>query len=170
MGFSGIIATGLMAIMLIVAGYIVLAGLNYAVDSASAALATARDAREGRLHTALCLSDADAAGDRLDFNVTNAGAAPVGNVSGLDVLVKGIGDGRVTSCTWLAPGASAEAGTWCVLYKVDRFPGSPSELGPGDTVRVRCTFAGSAAPDAGLIEVAAPAGTAATLLYNDLGT
>src|SRR5512147_3150257 len=101
MGFSSIIATGIMVIVLLVTGFLIMAALDNAVDSATASQATAREAKETQLHTSLSVSSPGAVAPYLDFNVTNDGDATIGDVSCMDIFVKSIEGGRVTGCQWL---------------------------------------------------------------------
>jgi archaellum component FlaF (FlaF/FlaG flagellin family) len=168
MGFSSIIATGIMVIVLLVTGYLIMATLNNAVDSANAAQATALDAGEAKLHTSLGVSSPAATAAYLDFNVTNAGETAIGDIASMDVIVKSIADGGVAGCLWL-PYNDSQALTadhWYVLYQAKNAPGSATSLGAEDVMRVRCVFDSSAVPGCGEIAVAAPGGTVATLLYN----
>jgi hypothetical protein len=86
----------------------------------------------------------------------------------MDVIVKSIGGGSVTACTWLPYEDSPANDTdhWYVLYQVKDAPGNPTSLGTGDMMRVRCTLSSTAVTGRGEIVVAAPGGTVATLLYN----
>jgi archaellum component FlaF (FlaF/FlaG flagellin family) len=178
MGFSNIIATGIMVIVLIVAGYLILATLNNAVNVATASQATARDIKEEQLRTSLALSDpestpvesmpVESTAVYLDFNVTNDGRSTIGDISCMDVIVKSIEGGRVTGCLWLPYSDSPATDTdhWYAMYQEKSSPGSETSLGPEDVMRVRCIFNSSTVPGMGEIAVAAPGGTMATLLYN----
>jgi archaellum component FlaF (FlaF/FlaG flagellin family) len=168
MGFGNIIATGIMVIVLLVTGYLIMATLSNAVDQATASQTAARNIKEVQLRTSLAISSPARADAYLDFNVTNDGDMTIDDVSGMDVIVKSIADGQVTGCEWLPFEDSPETDTdhWYILYQVKNAPGSPTDLGAEDVMRVRCIFSGTAAPAMGEIAVAAPGGTMSSLLYN----
>jgi archaellum component FlaF (FlaF/FlaG flagellin family) len=168
MGFSSIIATGIMVIFLLVTGYLIMATLDNAVSQATASQATARDVKEAQLHTSLAISNPGSVGDYMDFNVTNNGETNIDDITRMDVIVKSIAWGSVTNCLWLPYNDSSATGTdhWYVLYQVKNAPGSATSLGAEDVMRVRCLFGHTTVPARGEIAVAAPGGTVATLLYN----
>ncbi|OPY27781.1 MAG: hypothetical protein A4E28_01848 [Methanocella sp. PtaU1.Bin125] len=166
MGFGGIIATGIMIIVLIVTGYLILASLDYSVDAASASLATVRDATDTRLRTSMSLEVGAPSASHVDCNVTNTGRTPIDNVTAMDVIVRTIAGGEVTGCTWL-PYENATAldrDHWYVL----EWPPVTREglygLGPGDTMVIRCVFGSADAGDS-LVEVSAPNGVKAAGYY-----
>jgi archaellum component FlaF (FlaF/FlaG flagellin family) len=168
MGFGNVIATGIMVIFLLVTGYLIMATLDNAVNRATASQATARDAMEAQLHTSLAVSSPGSTAGYLDFNVTNDGETTIDDVTRMDVVVKSIEWGSVTGCLWLPYNDSPATGTdhWYVLYQVKNAPGSATNLGAEDIMRVRCVFESAAVSPMGEITVAAPGGTTGTLLYN----
>ncbi len=170
MGFGSIIATGITVIILIAAGYILIAGLAYCVDSANAAQAAVRDSAEGRMHTSLTLSGFEQLDDHsLQFEVTNTGDAAIDDVTRLDVLVKPVSLGAADRCIYLpfADDAGHEVPDhWYIDGHVGTAVADTFQLGTGDSMTVRCEFADEV-PDqpVGYIEVAAPDGVQAYLSY-----
>ena len=166
MGFGGIIATGIMIIVLIVTGYLILASLEYSVDSASASLATVRDAADSRLHTSLSLEVGAPVATHVDCNVTNAGSTPIDNVTTMDVIVRTIAGGEVAGCTWL-PYENATAldrDHWYVLEWPPATQEGPFGLGPRDRMTIRCVFENADAGDS-RVEVSAPNGVKVSGYY-----
>lgn len=166
MGFGDIIATGITVIVLIVTGYLIIASLDSSVDSATASLAVVRDSAVVRMHTSLALDVGVTDLAYLDFNLTNDGETPVGNLSELDVFVKTIEEGRVTVCKWLPYRDTPveDDGHWYVLERPGAFTGDPDSLEPGDTITVRCVYRSPDYCD-GVLEVSAPGGGSATGYY-----
>jgi len=166
MGFGGIIATGIMVIVLIVTGYLIVAGISYSVDSASASLATVRDAADSRLHTSLSLDVREPAATYIDCNVTNTGRTSIDNVTRMDVFIRTIADGEVTGCTWLPyeNAATIDQDRWYVLERPSATQGSPDILGPGDMMILRCVFGNADAGDS-MVEVSTPNGVKAVGYY-----
>lgn len=168
MGFGNVIATGIMVIFLLVTGYLIMATLDNAVNLATASQATARDAKEAQLHASLAISSPGSVAGYLEFNVTNDGETIIDNVSRMDVIIKSIEWGNVTNCLWLPYDDSPATGTdhWYILYQVKDAPGSATNLGAEDVMRVRCVFESVAVSPLGEITVSSPSGSMATLLYN----
>jgi archaellum component FlaF (FlaF/FlaG flagellin family) len=168
MGFSNVIATGIMVIFLLVTGYLIMATLDNAVNLATASQATARDTKDAQLHTSLAIASPGSVAGYLEFNVTNDGETVIDDVTHMDVIVRSIEWGSVANCQWLPYNDSPATGTdhWYVLYQAKNAPGSATSLGPEDVMRVRCIFESTAVSPLGEITVAAPGGTMATLLYN----
>lgn len=166
MGLSDVIAAGITVIALMVTGYLVIAGVSSAADTAVASLATARDSADARLHTALALEAVDASALYLDFNLTNLGKTTVGNLQELDVFVKTIEAGRVTGCRWLPYSATpaGDDGYWYVLERPGASGSDPGSLEPGATITVRCMYQSPGFCD-GALEVSAPDGSSATGYY-----
>ncbi len=167
MGLGDIIATGIMVIVLIVTGYLVIASLSYATDSASASLADVRDTCDSRLHTALTVEIGEVAAGYIDCNLTNTGEQPIDNVTAMDVIVKTIADARVTGCQWIpyADTGAAGADYWYVLERPAATRGGTNSLGPGEMMIIRCVL-GDAGVSDGLVEVSTPDGTPASGYYN----
>lgn len=170
MGFGSIIAAGITIIMLIVAGYMILAGLAYSVDSANAAQAAVRDAAGGRMHTSLAIANVTRVDDHaLSFSVTNSGSTAIVNVTRMDVFVMPASGGRITGCEYLPFLDEATSGFpdhWFVSGHVKEGVGGSFMLKPGDRMVIQCEFAVQL-PDnpVGYIEVAAPNGVQAYRSY-----
>jgi archaellum component FlaF (FlaF/FlaG flagellin family) len=164
MGLSDIIATGITVIVLIVTGYLIIAGLDSSVDTASASMAIVRDSAVARLHTSLLLEVGDTSPEYLDFNLTNSGKTPVDDLSKLDVFVKTIEEGQITACKWLPfrDTPAADDGHWYVLERP--VAGDPYSLEPGDTITVRCVYTSPGYCD-GVLEVSAPGSGSVTGYY-----
>lgn len=165
MGLGDIIATGIMIIVLIVAGYLVIASLSYTADTAAASLATVRDACDDRLQAAVAVEIKEIAAGRIDCNLTNAGDRPIDNVTAMDLFVKTIAGDRVTGCAWVPYVNTSATGTdhWYVLERPPARGGADS-LGPGEMMIIRCVLADASASD-GLVEVATPCGVTAAGYY-----
>jgi len=170
MGFGSIVATGITVIILIAAGYIILAGLAYCVDSANAAQAAVRASAEERMHTSLTLSGFEQLDDHsLQFNVTNTGDTEIDDVTQLDVLIKPVSLGAADRCIYLpfADDAGHEVPDhWYIAGQVGTAVGDTFQLETGGSMTVRCEFA-DRVPDrpVGYLEVAAPDGVQAYLSY-----
>ncbi|MGA9141013.1 MAG: hypothetical protein WBZ29_12360 [Methanocella sp.] len=164
MGLSDIIATGITIIALIVTGYLIIAGLDSSVDTASASMAIVRDSAVAKLHMSLALEAENTSMANLDFNLTNTGKTPIDNLSELDVFVKTIEEGQITVCKWLPfrEALTEEKGYWYVLERY--VPGDPVGLEPGDTIMVRCMYTSPDYCD-GVLEVTAPDGGSAAGYY-----
>lgn len=166
MAFGGIIATGIMVIVLIVTGYLIVAGISYSVDSASASLATVRGSADSRLHTSLSLDVREPAATYIDCNVTNTGRTSIDNVTRMDVFIRTIADGEVTGCTWLPYEnvTTTDQDHWYVLERPPATQGGPDSLGPGDMMIIRCVFGYADGTDS-LVEISTPNGVKAAGYY-----
>jgi hypothetical protein len=166
MAFGGIIATGVMIIVLLVTGYLIMASLNYSVDSASASLATVRDTGDSLLHTSLVLEAGMPGAGYVDYNLTNTGKMPIDNITKMDVIVKTIADGSVTGCIWLPyeDSASADRDHWYILERPATAQDGPDSLSPGSMMIIRCVVGNADASD-GLVTVSAPNGVKAAGYY-----
>jgi archaellum component FlaF (FlaF/FlaG flagellin family) len=170
MGFGGIIATGITVIVLIVAGYLVIAGLAYSVDSANAAGTAVRDAAGDRMHTSLAVTNVTKVDAyALSFNVTNTGNTAIANVTLMDVFVLPVSLGRVTSCQYLpfADNASHDIPDhWFVVGWVGKSVGAACMLEPGGQMAIQCEFQYQVPVNpVGYVEVVAPDGVKAYQSY-----
>ncbi len=156
MGLSDVIAAGITLITLMVAGYLIIAGINGSADAATASLAAVRDTADARLHTSLTIDVGHAGLEYIDFNLTNIGKTPIDNLAELDLFVKTIEDGRVTGCRWLPfqDGPAGDGEYWYVADRHGAFPTDPYSLKPGETIiaRVVCP---SPVGSGGVLEVSA---------------
>lgn len=174
MSFGSIIATGLTIILLIVACYVVMAGITDATNIAAAAAAGARDAKEAQLDTALSVANITRAGSgSLQVCVNNTGGRRISNVSQLDLIARftAAQDCAPVMGAWLPWRASAgqDAGEhWhdITIISSTRDATGSQALDPGEMLVARCDFEGGLPSDAGSITVAAGNGASATALFN----
>ena len=158
---------GLSVIALIVAGFVVLAGLNYTLDTVKQAEDSAQDTRTGQLDTALALSNVTMVNDTaVRFSVTNVGKAGISNLSRMDVIMSftNPGTGRPIECLWLTPATQAGALPGGNLWYCANVT-TPAEaltnttlIMPGETMTAIAIISGSVPSDMGTLEVGAPNG------------
>ncbi|WP_424357500.1 hypothetical protein [Methanocella sp. MCL-LM] len=176
MGFGGIITTGLSIAILLVAGYMILAGMSYTLNAATASAATVREIKAGQMDTALTVVNVTKVNaETLEFNVTNNGSTRISDISGMDVLLKYVdpGTGQYVDAGWLGyvPGAGnpvTGVGQWYsagVISPVRNTAGT-TLLMPGETMTVRAVLSAPHPADAGIVQVAAPNGVSATAQFD----
>jgi archaellum component FlaF (FlaF/FlaG flagellin family) len=176
MGFGGIITTGISIAILLVAGYMILAGLSYTLNAAIASAATVSEIKAGQMDTALEIANVTRVNETtLEFNVTNAGNTQIADVSGMDVLMKYVDpvNGQCVKAVWLGyvPGAGSPVtgdGQWYstgVISPVRSTTGTVM-LMPGETMAVRAVISVPHPADTGMVEMAAPNGVYAMTQFD----
>lgn len=171
MGFGSIIATGLTVILLIVTGYLIMAGLISSVNSAEAASGVVRDAREAQIDTSLDVWNVTkAGGSSLQFSVNNTGCAPIGNISQLDVIVRFVDadNGSPVSGLWMpwAPASASDCWHAGQIVSMARDAAISERLNSGEMLVIRCDFDGLLPSNAGSITVSTANGECASGLFN----
>ena len=171
MGFGSIIATGLTVVVLIVAGYLILAGALSAVNTATAETGAARDGEMARLATGLAVGNVGpgSGNSSLQLSVSNTGSLPI-DLARLDVIFRLVdaGDGNHLSAAWLPYNESPGADRWHVLQlePARETATSAHELEPGETAVLECDLIGLGPCDAGAVTVVAQNGVSASCQYN----
>ncbi|CAJ35447.1 hypothetical protein [Methanocella arvoryzae] len=176
MGFGGIITTGLSIVILLVAGYMILAGMSYTINAATASAATVSDKKAGQLNTALTVANVTRVSeDTLEFNLTNSGSASISDVSGMDVLLKYVDPDTMqyVDAIWLGYVPAAEspvtgAGQWYSAGVASPMRNTTSTvlLLPGESMTVRAVLSASHPSATGVVQVAAPNGVSAMTQFD----
>lgn len=176
MGFGSIITTGLSIAILLVAGYMVLAGMSYTLNAATASAATVREIKAGQMDTELVMDNVTRVDEAtLKFNLTNAGSTRITDVSGMDVLLKYVDPvtGQCVDAGWLeyVPGAGypvTGAGQWYsagIVSPVRNTTGT-TMLMPGETMAVRAVLSAPHPADTGIVQTVAPNGVYAVTQFD----
>lgn len=177
MGFGSIIATGISIILLLVSGYIVIAGVNYSVNAAMASTALVQEARQSQADTSLNLSGIVKINDNsFRINASNTGSEAIDNMSAMDVIVRFVDTGSHQSLlgSWLKPctqdTVQPDADQWYVATVTSgwRDTVDTSVLMPGETATIVCVF-NSHAPtpsDAGTVSLSTPEGVTVSRIFN----
>lgn len=175
MGFGNVLTTGLAIILLLVTGYMILAGMIYTLDNTTVSAAAARDLKAGQAGTALNVSDVSKLDSQtLEFNLTNTGSAAIGNLSRMDVILQYVdpASGKRLSGLWLAPAAAgtpaAGDGQWSSegLLSPLRNTTDTALLLPGERMTVRAALAAPMPSGAGTVSASAPNGVGGTAQFN----
>lgn len=176
MGFGGIITTGISIAILLVAGYMILAGLSYTLNAAIASAATVGEIKAGQMDTALAIENVTRVNETiLEFNVTNTGSIQIADVSGMDVLMKYVdpGTGQCVNAAWLGyvPGSGSPvtgAGQWYSTGVVSPMRNTTGTvmLMPGETMAVRAVTSAVHPADTGMVQMAAPNGVYALTQFD----
>lgn len=173
MGFGGIISTGLSIATLLIAGYMILAGMSYTLNAGTASAAAVREIKADQLNTMICISNVTSVdSSTLTFNVTDNGSTAIDDVSRMDVILKYVDQdsGQCIYAAWLKPGEGpvTGAGRWYstgIVSPMRNTTGTVMLL-PGETMKARAVLSAPQPADAGVIEASAPNGVSATLPFN----
>ena len=170
MGFGGIISTGIAIAALLIAGYLVMAGMIVTINAATASTAVVRDIKADQMATGLTLANitsVDAV--TVEYNVTNTGSSTIGNITRMDMIVKYVdqSSGQSLAGMWLEPALGGEPGTgfgqWSGTISASPLRNTTGTvmLLPGETMTVRAVLSAPQPSDTGVIAVAAPDGVCA---------
>jgi hypothetical protein len=177
MGFGSIIATGITVIVLVVTGYLAIAGTMNAVNSAEASIAGVRDARAEQIDTALAVAGVTQVdGSSMQVRVNNTGRKDIGNVSGLEVIVRFTdpASGTPVLGAWVPwmPDEPEMGDRWypAGIMSMTRDASGSGMLAPGEMLTIVCDFDGPMPSGAGSVTVAAKNGACASGLFNFEGT
>lgn len=176
MGFGGIITTGLSIAILLMAGYMILAGMSSTLSASTASAAAVQEIKADQIDTALTITNITKTGDAtMTYNVTNNGSTTINDISGMDMIVKYVdpATGQRVDGAWLAPVAGdispvTGAGQWYsagILSPMRNTTGTQM-LMPGETMVVNATLSASHPADAGVIQASAPNGVCAIAQFD----
>ena len=175
MGFGSIISTGISIAALLIAGYLVMAGMIFTINAATASMAAAREIKADQMATGLTLANitkVDAV--TVEYNVTNTGSTTIDNITRMDMIMKYVdqGSGQSLAGMWLKPTMGGEPitgfGQWSgtVIASPMRNTTGTVMLLPGETMTVRVVLSAPQPSDTGVISAAAPDGVCTVKPFN----
>jgi len=175
MGFGSIISTGISIAALLIAGYLVMSGMLFTINVATASTAMVRDLKADQMATGLALANVTSVDAvTIEYNVTNTGRTTIDNITRMDMILKYVdqSSGQSLAGMWLEPALGGEPvtgfGQWSgtVLNSPMRDTTGTLMLLPGETMTVRVVLSAPQPSDTGVVAAAAPDGVCAAKPFN----
>jgi hypothetical protein len=168
MGFGSVIATALAVIVLMAAGYMLVDGITRSADVAVSSLKASGDLKDRQLKTALVMDGfiGNRTSGTMSFQLRNAGAEKIEDISLMDVIVKFTDAGGDNVEAGWVPYSPDGSGPLCWSAGDIASPIgdaiNPGMLDPGETMTINLSESGGFPTNYGWVQVTAPCGTAAS--------
>ena len=174
MGLGNIIATGFSIMILIVVGYLIIAGLSYTISAMTSSASSVRELKSEQAGMTLAVSGVTKVNSTaIGLTISNTGASSIENLSKMDIIVKfvDVTSQKCLAAKWLAPASGVnQAGgdLWYItgILSPTRDANGTTMLMPGETMTINAVFGTPLASNTGTVEVSAPDGITATSQYH----
>ncbi|HMK47662.1 MAG TPA: hypothetical protein VK436_13640 [Methanocella sp.] len=171
MGLGNIIATGFSIMILIVVGYLIIAGLSYAISAVTSSAVSVRELKSDQAGMMLAVSGVTKLNSTtMAFTVANTGTSDIDDLSKMDVIVKfvDISSKKCLAARWLAPASMGGDDVWYstgIRSPMRNTIGS-AMLMPGEAMTVNAILDTPPESNDGIVAVSAPDGVTATAQFH----
>jgi flagellar protein FlaF len=165
MGFSTVIGTGISIIMLLAAGYVIIAGFTGAVDSMSISMKESQDLLNDQLKTEIKVENFNRINDNMfQLTVNNTGNIKITNVSRMDMILK---FSDPSNTTFYLPYRSEITGSENAWSKASISPDNinPGIFDPGEKMEVRVYITTGLPNNAGWVRAITPNGVSGSSYF-----